>query len=616
VADDIDLPVWTIRPNWRSGILERLSWLTDIMPSTYGTEQRRALRLSPRRAFEISFNPIDAVRSYFDLWLHRLGSDEFMLPLFHDAGRLTADIAGGATVIPFNTAYREFAVGDLAILVGSDPFTFDKLEVTAVGPNSITVTNDSVLRAWGKGSAVHPLRRARLSQESKFAALTNRVGEATLEFELNQANDIADEGAWVSFYAGIPILLDKPNRREALDSDYIRNSLLLDNEIGLRQLLDDAGRAFTIQVHNRMMRGRAEHWAFRQFLYRLRGSAWPLWVPSFNRDLVLSRARLAGDAFVDVNKIGYEYTGGPVDGRRHILIGGAVGKEIDDVDDALSAAEERLSLTAALGTAFPAGTTASFMDICRLSQDDIEINHHTDTEGVAECSIGFRAFRDEREPDETVEYPIPTTALRAVGCAWTPRAICFALDRSSSMLTNNRFVTMKQAMSEVLDMIKLHVEEVAVDIGVVTFGPQGASNGPSLSIIRRGVNAANVDEINDWVQAMAANAFNTDFRVGATAAADFFNGTSGALNDRFLFWLTDGAPTFSNADAPGTALTIATQAAATLNALAVPVLRYGINIDLVDATYTAHIDNTPTDDVPTISGTDHSALINAVGGVL
>jgi hypothetical protein len=92
LALDAELPLWTIRPNWREGILERLSWLTDVLGGSWGTEQRRALRLSPRRQFEINFNPIDAARSYFELWLHRYGSIEFMVPLFHDRGRLSASI--------------------------------------------------------------------------------------------------------------------------------------------------------------------------------------------------------------------------------------------------------------------------------------------------------------------------------------------------------------------------------------------------------------------------------------------------------------------------------------------------------------------------------------------
>jgi hypothetical protein len=69
VVADADLPVWSIKPNWVNGIREKLSWLTDVLASSYGTEQRRALRLSPRREFEMTFNPVDEARSYFDLFL-------------------------------------------------------------------------------------------------------------------------------------------------------------------------------------------------------------------------------------------------------------------------------------------------------------------------------------------------------------------------------------------------------------------------------------------------------------------------------------------------------------------------------------------------------------------
>jgi hypothetical protein len=233
---DADLPVWTIKPNWANGIRETLSWLTDVLASTYGPEQRRALRLSPRREFEMVFNPIDAVRSYFDLWLHRMGSFEFMVPLFHDAGRFTAAIAGGATAIPFDTTYREFNAGDLAIIIGDDPFTFDKVAITAVGPSGITVAAGGVTRAWPKGTRIHPLRRSRISDESQASALTSRVGEATLQFQLNQANDLPDESTWTTLYGGHPIILDPPNRRESLDLTFNRNSLLLDNDLGLRVL--------------------------------------------------------------------------------------------------------------------------------------------------------------------------------------------------------------------------------------------------------------------------------------------------------------------------------------------------------------------------------------------
>lgn len=417
---DSDLPVWTIRPNWREPLIERLSWLTDVLATSYGTEQRRALRLSPRREFEMLFNPVDQTRSYFELFLHRLGSQEFMLPLFHDAGRLSATVATGDLIIPVDTTYREFVAGGLAILLDSrDPFVFEKVTIAAVATDSITITG-AVTKTWGKGATIHPLRRSRLDQDSAASALTSRASEATIRFQLNQANDIPDEGTWHVLLGDYPLFTDKPNWRETVDLDFARNSLLLDNDHGLRELGDDAGRAFTLQSHSAMMTGRAAHWAFRQFLYRLRGQQGAIWVPSFKRDVELSRAAITGDLALDIKNIGYEYTGGAVSGRTRLWFGGEITAEINGVDNALTGAEERLTLAAALTDNLALGSYGSFLDACRLASDDIEITHHTDTDGTAECNLGFRSFRDERVPPDPDYSPIPFGQLKTPDLCGAP----------------------------------------------------------------------------------------------------------------------------------------------------------------------------------------------------
>lgn len=439
MALDIELPLWTIRPNWTEGVLERLSWLTDVIPSSYGTEQRRALRLTPRREFEMEFNPVDNARSYFELFLHRFGSEEFMLPLFHDRGKLTADIAAGTVTIPVDTVNREFVVGGMAVLLGDDPFTYDKLEVTAVAAGSINVNAGGVTRAWPKGASLYPLRRSRIEQESQASALTNRVGQGTLLFQLNQDNLIANEGAWGTLYGGHPVMLDKPNRREVVDLSFLRNSLTLDNDHGLIALGDDAGRAFTTQTHMEMIRGRAEHATFRQFLYRLRGQQGAIWVPSFNQDFVLSQPAGVADAALTIRKIGYGLTGGAISGRRHVLVNDSVMAEITGTGAEPSATEELLTLSGAVGTALLAGTRGSFMDTCRLASDDIEIVHHTDTDGLAECNLSFRSFRDERVPPAITRHPIPAGAILQESCGTSAPEEAGCVTIESGFLARFRF---------------------------------------------------------------------------------------------------------------------------------------------------------------------------------
>ncbi|MEL2255713.1 hypothetical protein, partial [Klebsiella pneumoniae] len=49
------ITAWPFAPDWADGVQESLEWLTELLTSTSGVEQRRSLRLSPRRSFEAEF---------------------------------------------------------------------------------------------------------------------------------------------------------------------------------------------------------------------------------------------------------------------------------------------------------------------------------------------------------------------------------------------------------------------------------------------------------------------------------------------------------------------------------------------------------------------------------
>lgn len=398
------IPVWSIRPNWRDGILERLSWLTDIEGSTNGTEQRRALRLSPRRSFEMTFNPVDEARSYFDLFLHRLSIEEFFLPLFHDKANITAAVELGDTALAFDNTYREFETGGFAILMGQGPFNFEIVEITAQDDNGLTV--EALAGDWPANTVLYPVRIATLSDESRIGALTSRVGEGTVLFTVVRANDI-DEGVWSGvMYNDRAVITTEPNRRETLDLSFLRMAVTVDNDIGIPYLADEANRAFTIQLHSWMAKGRQEHAELRSMLYRLRGSSQAVWLPSFNQDVQLSRAADSADDTLDIVKIGYDYTGGAITGRNHVYFQEEeLAVKIIDVGVPVTPAEERLNLEAVLGTDIPLGRYGSFLEAVRLDADEVEIQHHTDSSGTSECTVSFRSYQDERVEDEAVGGP-------------------------------------------------------------------------------------------------------------------------------------------------------------------------------------------------------------------
>lgn len=447
-ADNL-LPVWTLRPNWETGINERLEWLTDLLTASDGNEQARAMRLSPRREFECVFTPWDEDRSYFDLWLHRFGSQEFMVPLFHDTARLSAQATISATTLSFDNTNREFVTGGMAVMIGESPMEFQSFTILAQDDNGITIAPPYVNRVWPKGSKVHPLRRARLSQESQLEKLTNRVATATVIFQLNQANDISAEGVWSGLeYEGLPVLTDPPNYAESLSSQYLRMAFNLDNEHGLRFLADDAGRAFTVQAHSYQFRGRTEHMEFRKMLYRLRGRAKPIWLPTFNQDMRLARAASAADNKLSIKSIGYGYTGGNVAGRDHVLIDGTIPRRITGLSAPLASGEERLDLSAPVGANIPKGRSASFLAPSRMNQDSVEIVHHSDTDGVGECKTTFKQFTNTRVAPAIISAPIPESAFNFAFCGVPDESeiICVPFDNTPDPVFEGWYTNLRLEM--------------------------------------------------------------------------------------------------------------------------------------------------------------------------
>lgn len=398
------LPTWTIRPNWKQGVLERLEFLTEVLTSSSGVEQRRALRLSPRRSFEFTVNPVGPERSFLDLWLHRMTEQLCNVPLWHDKGRLSAPALVGATVLAFDNTFREHAVGGLAILYAS-AFDYEVVEIDEIDDGGLTLV-EGTTKAWPKGTAIYPLREAWMRSDGTASALTSRVGEMQVLFSLEGMNDYTTEIDTGLVHEGRAVIRIAPNRASPFDLDFVRQSYESDSQTGRRYRADDAGRAFTISHYNWQARGREAHHNLRAMIYGFNGRQKSAWMPTFNDDMILARPAALAANNISIREIGYEYTGEVTSGRDRIFIGGEVLK-ISGTGAPLGAGEERLTLVGPTTAAHPAGRCGSFLDVARMDQDTVEIHHHTDSDGMCEATAAFRTFKDERVVDGPIYYPIP-----------------------------------------------------------------------------------------------------------------------------------------------------------------------------------------------------------------
>lgn len=413
MALDHELPVWGVRPNWSQSIIETLTWQTDVLQSQSGAEQRVSQRIAPRRMFEARYNPHEHERTFVDLAMHRLGRNEWMMPLWFDRAPLTASAVAGASRVALNTAHHEFSAGGMAYLVGPDTFTGEAVRIESIDATGLNLVVP-LSRAWGAGTSVHPMRRGWF-EESSHVLLTSRLGDSNIRFHVIEGNDLADEGTWATLHEGTPVLLEQPDWSRSIEIDLSFLGDEFDSLTGKKRVTDTAGRSFRQQQHSFFLSGAAHQFAFRQMLYRLRGQQKSLWLPTFGDDIEIASPAISGATTIDIKQVGLSYVGGPADGRDRLVFSDGQVVEVTDSSIIGGTNRERLTLATGLTSAKLAGTRASFIEKVRLAQDSVEIEHVGDIDGFARSTLSFRAFADRRITTVAAQ-PIPAAAMSDTSC--------------------------------------------------------------------------------------------------------------------------------------------------------------------------------------------------------
>ena len=409
-----DHPVWTISPNWEGGVLERLEWLTDVIVSDSADEQRRSVRWSPRRSFEMTINPANEDRTYVDLALHRLGATEWLMPLWHDQATLDIGAGAGFNVLNIDNTFREFRPGDFAILY-QDTFTWEVVSIASMTDTTLELTG-GVEQGWPAGTLVYPLRIMTVSDETNLAALSSRIGQSVLLWTVNEANDYVEIPPAGPQYQGAPILAIEPDRSRDLTAQHVRFMFEQDGSLGLRKRVAQVDRAFSVRSHSWMVRGRQAQHGLRGMLYWMQGRQRSVWLPTFNQDLTLTKAVPAGTNDITIRKIGIGYIGGgPIPGRARFWTGQEVVLHASN-QAAPTAKEELLRSAAPVASSYAPGASWSFLEPARLNQDNVEIKHYADSAGVAECAVTFQTFPNDREVPMPIYTPIPISAKTAGAC--------------------------------------------------------------------------------------------------------------------------------------------------------------------------------------------------------
>lgn len=380
-------------PNWSAPVVERLEWLTDVMISQGGVEQRVGLRAAPRRALSYDLATLDRhqtaqLETMMLGWQARL----WAVPVWTDRQDLAAPLPAGSLTVPCVTSGYEFSVGGLALLWAAHD-RHEAVEVAGVGPSSITLKTATVA-AWPAGTRLYPVRLGRMPARQKFTRLTGRhlSGSVTFDFEDNSALAAADTG---DVYAGFRVHGGRTNWAEPTEVEFVRQIDALDYETGRAWTDDLSGLAAILKSWHWTLASRAEIVAFRGWLAARAGRRVPFWSVSQGDDLEVTAPIGASDTAIRVRNIGYErFLSGRSD-RRHIAIrtlSGTTYYRRITASTEVDAATEELAIDSALGVLLnPSDIDAvRFMHLTRLESDSVEIEwRHLE---LAECSAMLRSL--------------------------------------------------------------------------------------------------------------------------------------------------------------------------------------------------------------------------------
>lgn len=285
-------------------IEERLAFLTQIIPSRTGLEQRIRQRGYPRQSFRISYRLEGRDRRKAVLRLMDWQGRSFGIPLREQGVQLTADASATDTVSVYTTEYSDFREGGLAV-VFLDQDTFDVLEIDTITATTIQFTSN-LQNSYLAGHLVMPVRTAELPTTVSGQRYAVNVEDLTLLWTVldNEVNLASVAG--FSSYDG-KVLFDDPNIviGDTKPEEFRFRVYDTDAETGLteRQIIWDQNKRIHQKAFVAITREAA--WKLRQVLFAIRGRQVSFYIPTFADDLLVTANLTASANKMDVEHVGY-----------------------------------------------------------------------------------------------------------------------------------------------------------------------------------------------------------------------------------------------------------------------------------------------------------------------
>lgn len=289
--------------NWQSPLEMEYAWLTEIITSRSGREQRRALRQRPRRSIGHTVLVTTDNRRKLARDIQSWHQRTFIYPDRTQYQRSTAELAQGSAILELDTV--PYWVVPEAFIIMENNDAISQLSVASVSGTTVTLLSPSD-KTFPSGTKVMPALTTRIAKEAELRQATNEAATAVIDLNVTPGTEIARVlPAPDVEYNGREVFLHKPDWAAPPSMNYQSALETLDYRIGKESYFSPVD--FETRVQRATFRGMnaVKAKAIVDFLYRMRGRQREFYMPSWTNDIIVDADIPATSNFIRV--VGGEY---------------------------------------------------------------------------------------------------------------------------------------------------------------------------------------------------------------------------------------------------------------------------------------------------------------------
>jgi hypothetical protein len=224
--------VWPFRPNWTQPYAETYSYLTEIITSDSGREQRRALRDSARRSVEYSIL-VEGSRFHELRGLLNRRSEQIVFPDEVRVARPSVAAVNGSDTVTF-AAIPAWMVGGRQV-VFEDAVTQERVVRTIDAVDGMDVEFSNLNdRAWGTTTRIMPVLFGQLSPSTTASLKTNRTGVVPIRLEVEPGTEQEAASSAAVTFNGREVMTIAPNWTQTPSIEVLDPTEWTDNGVSVR----------------------------------------------------------------------------------------------------------------------------------------------------------------------------------------------------------------------------------------------------------------------------------------------------------------------------------------------------------------------------------------------